>query len=345
MPFKTYFRLYSDGQSDLNSTIFDLISGNHETKQTKGLAYVFSQNPEFLRKFLNKSFIINKLGVKQIRTKQLKSIEVNAEKYTQNQLRADIVVKVNMKHTQSFALIIEAKDINANNIKKIDIKKQIDNYLKEGNIPDLEGYYKIGITLTKYKYNISDIISLTWNYILDFISVYCNENHEDIILLKQYKEFLTQINRTMNYYEREVLSIPAGDTYNLVQNYNVYACPNNKNYSYKQSIFVTFREQDSEMTNLYKIEDIIILNPSIQEELRALQNSTLPQGTINRILNYIRNDNRGNNNEEKRFYILSTTEIIPLDHNPRPDRIIQKHTYFTLKDILTKDVVTPENLQ
>ncbi len=44
---KTNFRLYSDDRkSKLRSTVFDLISGNKETKQTKGLAYAFSLHPD-----------------------------------------------------------------------------------------------------------------------------------------------------------------------------------------------------------------------------------------------------------------------------------------------------------
>ena len=47
------FRLYKNEHSNSKSLIFDLINGDTETKQTKGLAYIFSINLECLIKFLN----------------------------------------------------------------------------------------------------------------------------------------------------------------------------------------------------------------------------------------------------------------------------------------------------
>lgn len=38
---KTMMRLYQEGRTDYQSTFFDLINGDTETKQTKGLAYLF----------------------------------------------------------------------------------------------------------------------------------------------------------------------------------------------------------------------------------------------------------------------------------------------------------------
>lgn len=49
---QTTFQLYQGEHGKLKSTFFDLIDGNLETKQTKGLAYLFSLSPAFLKRFL-----------------------------------------------------------------------------------------------------------------------------------------------------------------------------------------------------------------------------------------------------------------------------------------------------
>ena len=44
---------------------------------------------------------------------------------------------------------------------------------------------------------------------------------------------------------------------------------------------------------------------------------------------------------EKRFYILSDDEKIPLPKNPRPKRNNASFTYYRLSDILEKEEVLP----
>jgi len=51
---KTYFRLYnSEDKTKIESSLFDLISGDKETKQKKGLAYVLAKNQYFLINLLS----------------------------------------------------------------------------------------------------------------------------------------------------------------------------------------------------------------------------------------------------------------------------------------------------
>jgi hypothetical protein len=50
---KIHFKLYTNGRSEYKSSIFDLVQGNKETKQTKLLAYILSQYEDFLFNFLN----------------------------------------------------------------------------------------------------------------------------------------------------------------------------------------------------------------------------------------------------------------------------------------------------
>lgn len=53
-------------------------------------------------------------------------------------------------------------------------------------------------------------------------------------------------------YEREVLSILAVGTIDLIYNYKVHAHPNdNRRYPYKKALFYTFREKGGLMAKLY----------------------------------------------------------------------------------------------
>jgi len=168
---KTSFRLYSKSKSDLQSSVFDLISGDKETKQTKGLAYVFSLYPDFALKFLEIDTIKNQIE-KQIgrkfNKKDLDKIEVSAEKMTKSKKRADIVLKINFKQKDSLALIIEAKSIKTGSIN--DIGAQINFYMQNGEIEDLKDIPRVGLVLTKYKHNVSNVINLEWSFMVNCLT-------------------------------------------------------------------------------------------------------------------------------------------------------------------------------
>jgi len=100
------------------------------------------------------------------------------------------------------------------------------------------------------------------------------------------------------------------------------------------------------MDKLYKIEDIIILNPTTPTEVQALKDSTYPDSVKTRISDYLAATNYNTPIDyDERFYILSKTESIDLNLKPKPIRNNAKFTYYTLKEILTKNIVTPESQQ
>lgn len=342
---KTYFRLYSNTQTEFNSSIFDLINGDNETKQTKGLAYILSQYDKFLFAFINspkvKKVIKNKLNI-QIDYNRISSIVVSAERFTIDKKRADIIIKIEQDKLPLVALIIEAKNIKTY-INQDTLSKQIEHYLEDNTFPDLINYPKIGIVLTKYNQNIPNVININWNDIIQLLFDFCKKDLKNS-LIKQYLLFLTQIDKAMKYYEKEVLSIPAGRSIENVEKYNIYVCPDTKDYSYKKPLFVTFRAAKGGIMNkLYKIEDILILNPTNKSEIESLLNSTYSENIKNRIIEYIKASNYSDINYDERFYILSESENIDLPNNPKPQRNNAKFTYYTLKDILTKEIVIPES--
>ena len=83
-------------------------------------------------------------------------------------------------------------------------------------------------------------------------------------LAKDYLEFISRIKGTMKFYEKEVFSIPAGDSYKYQYNYpHIYECPNEGTQytSMKKPLFMAFRKKLGIMEKIFGVEEIIIMNP------------------------------------------------------------------------------------
>jgi len=235
---KITFRMYNQ----LNSSYFNLIEGNDETKQTKGLGIVLSKSLIALKAFLQIHKIKNSISID---LKKCDKIIVNCElvSKSQNKYRIDILIRFYENNIETKAIIIEAKSINKN-INFISAKRQLDNYIDNNHFKELSNFNKnniLKIVLTKYESisNDSDTISLAWDEL--FTMLYNNKNDE---LIKDYFNFLTNINGTMNFYEKEVYSIPSANwSTQAIENLFIYECPNKGKYVIKQKpLYITFRE-------------------------------------------------------------------------------------------------------
>ena len=345
---KTLFRLYANEKTKAESSIFDLIDGVNETKQTKGLAYIFKEYPEIIMQILNKPKISRFISKQNIllEWKKFTILDISAEKVSASKKRADIIVKIDKENENFLAIIIEAKSIKKSS-KSLDVTSQMNGYLSKKEFPELNNYHKLPIILTKYLEIIdSKIVSVTWNEIINIIDEYIKKHkHRDSELLAQYLKFITGVDKSMKYYEKEVLSIPAGKSINLVNKYKIYVCPDSSAYNYKKSIFVSFRNKGGGvMDKLFKIEDILVFNPTIKSELQRVNDIELPESVKKRIFGYIKEAKfQKEKDDVKKFFILSMDQIIELKHNPHPKKNNAKFSYYTLSDILTKEEVIPES--
>lgn len=343
---KLDFKLYANGKAEYNSTIFDFIHGDKETKQTKSLAYILSQYEDFLFIFLEYAPIkaeLERVLKSPLNRKAISSIEVSAERMTEGMKRADVVIKIDVKRKPLVAIIVEAKSIKVS-VNKSSLVSQINHYLHEAEFSGLADYPRVAVVLTKYKESIPGIASVTWDEIVQLLIRYTRKKSGKELVV-QYLNFLLEIDKAMKYYEKEVLSIPAGKSLDRVHKYKIYECPDTPEYNYKKPLFMCFRQsKGGEMNCLYKIEDIVIFNPVEKSELETFKNSTLQDHVKTRVLAYIKDTTfPAGLDHDKRFYILSETENIPLAHLPRPERNNAKFTYYSLVDVLTKQVVVPES--
>ncbi len=340
------FRLYDSGKAKYHSSIFDLISGDKETKQTKGLAYIFSQYPEFVYAFLAYPSVDQ--GIKEmlgfsLTKRNVSAIEVSAERYTDNKTRADIILRIDHNNKPLLALVCEAKSAKVN-VNKDALTSQIQRYVHDSNFPGLEPYRRIGIVLTKYRQNIESVVCLSWDEVTQLLIDFCRklEKHE---LAVQYLNFLLEIDKNMKYYEKEVLSVAASRSLPIVEKTNVYECPDTPEYNYKKPLFITFRQSAGGVMNcLYKIEEIVVFNPKLKSEVETFKNSMLSDSVKQRVLEYIRHTPYPDDlDHNKRFYILSESENIQLPHKPHPRVNNAGKIYYRLVDMLTREIVEPES--
>lgn len=130
--------------------------------------------------------------------------------------------------------------------------------------------------------------------------------------------------------EREVISIPASETSELIYKYKVHADPNiSKCYSYKKFLYYTFREKNGWMKKLFTLETIIKLNPHNYE----VNDINLDYETKKRLCGYIEdrsNSFKFSNEGEYKFYILG--ESLEL---PKPVSLPKQnnHAYFTISEM------------
>ncbi|PEC46372.1 hypothetical protein [Bacillus sp. AFS096315] len=131
---------------------------------------------------------------------------------------------------------------------------------------------------------------------------------------------------------KEVISIPASDTIDIIKKHLVHAHPHPR--TYKEAQFVAFRKAGGYMDTLYRINKVLILNPLDKYDI-DLKIKYLDNESKQRLLNYIterRNSYGFGVTELYKFYTLQVEES--LLHNPKPVKNkLQGHTYFTYKEI------------
>ncbi len=158
-----------------------------------------------------------------------------------------------------------------------------------------------------------------------------------------------KINRAIDYcnsnnlqYEREVISIPAAGTIDLIYQYRIHAHPNNsKSYPYKKALYYTFREKGGWMKKLFSLEKTINLNPHNIDEIN---NVNLNYEFKERLEGYIneRSDSfKFSEDGQYKFYILGESlELTKAVGLPKQNN----HAYFTISEMYSeKNIIERSN--
>lgn len=132
----------------------------------------------------------------------------------------------------------------------------------------------------------------------------------------------------------DVLSIPAGRTFALVEKYKIHACPDTSAYNYRLARYMAFRKSGGEMDALYPFEQVLTVDPYDAATIESLD-----EGVGERIIAYIEERHRTAGfrhlGKRYRFYNLLEESKVDLPHHPQMVPNGQNHCYFTLEELLS----------
>lgn len=256
--FVCEFRKY-----DKISTIFDLIGGDLEPKQTTALGYLFNKSRSALNAFLKL------IGVKVTFDKCIVDCEAQC-KEKDNNGRIDILLRLYQDEYPVKAIIIEAKSVKAKT-SEVAANNQVQKYV---SFPQLKGFSnKETVTLTQdVKTLVEGSTSITW---LDLVNELSNVQGKEPII-KDFINYILNIKGNMKHYEEEIVSIPAGNSYEAVVSSGIYECPVEYKRNPQNPLFITFREKGGgAMKTLYKLLDVLELDLDDEASIEKVDEASI----------------------------------------------------------------------
>lgn len=342
---KSEFRLYGR----LNCNYFNLVSGKKEPQQTKGLGFLLSKSPKALEIFLRLLFprvhikkLLDLRCVIDCEARQRLGYETN------NSKRADIVIRFFDGLIPYRAIVIEAKGWD----KKADeesVTNQVIDYCDKFEIlKDFKGEIT-AVTLTanpilswEEKYvNVKRIINITWIELVNKFLYEKPRNKFENNLIEDYCNYLLNIESDMKFYETEVLSIPAGNTIDLIEDNSIgiYECPNKQEdenkkrdghpSQKKKALYLTFRAGNGGVSRvLYKVSDVVVMKFGDPDAIEALGH--IDKDYVRRVENYKEKLPSLNIDTEKRVFFLDFDKSIKLPHPCKPETNPQSPVKYEL---------------
>lgn len=258
--FVCEFRKY-----DKISTIFDLIGGDLEPKQTMALGFLFSKSRSALNAFLKL------IGVKVTFDKCIVDCEPRRNEEDNND-RIDILLRLYQDEHPVKAIIIEVKSVKAKT-SEIIANNQVQKYLN--GFSQMKGFSNIEtVTLTQdVKTLVEGSTSITW---LELVNELSNVQGKEPII-KDFINYILNIKGNMKHYEEEIVSIPAGNSYEAVVSSGIYECPvEYKRRNPQNPLFITFREKGGgAMKTLYKLLDVLELDLDDEASIEKVDEASI----------------------------------------------------------------------
>ena len=336
----TEFKIYRKENVKINASLFDLLDGDYETKQTKALSYIFNMYPSFVKDIFK--------IIPNLKYENFDELIVDAELRTEKKQRSDILLRMYNKKSPVVALLFEAKNIKSKIIDIESIEEKIEIYLKDPILNEFNNKIH-GIILTKNELLSEKFKCVTWNKMIDVLNSYYNKSKINRNLIKEFSNFLIKTNKTMEYFEKEVASIPAQSTIENVEKYSIYHRPTDKD-AIKKSLYVTFRKEGGRMEKLYKVKRILTLPDSYINRIRKNKSNEefeiedLEKTDYKNIREYIKNCLTWDIKNDYNFYVLDKDNYINLKNQdgtfPRPKRNNLGYWYYSLSELLSgKEIV------
>ena len=294
----------------VGNSLFDLI-GKKEPDQTKSLGYVLARSEFAMQNFLE--LVYSKIPQKEqgraVKDLMKEDYFVDCELMLQNDNgsldRADMVIRF---PDSQYAIIVEAKSIRIN-ASSTSAYFQGQSYAKRLHINQ-----KAVVSLTNNQ-ELGNCIQ--WSEIVNmFDDIISKYKGRDIALERDFLNYLLQIKGLMNYYDIEVLSIPAARTMGGVIKTGIYECPSEKkpfkSRGEHKPLFIAFRGRGGRVKKLYKVEQLLKM-PIAGDQYDSLKN-TIDAAIINRIEDYKRIISYNGQNDSKWVFVLDNNHSIDLPH-------------------------------
>ena len=303
----------------INCTIFDLIGGDLEPKQTRALGYLFSKSRSALNAFLKL------IGVKVTFDKCIVDCEPRRNEEDNND-RIDILLRLYQDEHPVKAIIIEAKSVKAKT-SEVAANNQVQKYV---SFPQLKDFSNIEtVTLTQdVKTLVEGSTSITW---LELVNELSRVQGEEPII-KDFINYILNIKgNNMKHYEEEIVSIPAGNSYEAVVSSGIYECPVDYNTP-KKALFMTFREKDGgAMRTLYKLLDVLELDLDDEASIEKVDKQLNLKDRLDRYKS-IGTPSKG----VKKVYVLDVDNAITLPIPVTPMENNTSKIYYKLGDFIGK---------
>lgn len=303
----------------INCTIFDLIGGDLEPKQTMALGYLFSKSRSALNAFLKL------IGVKVTFDKCIVDCEPRRNEEDNND-RIDILLRLYQDEHPVKAIIIEAKSVKAKTFE-VAANNQVQKYV---SFPQLKDFSNIEtVTLTQdVKTLVEGSTSITW---LELVNELSRVQGEEPII-KDFINYILNIKgNNMKHYEEEIVSIPAGNSYEAVVSSGIYECPVDYNTP-KKALFMTFREKDGgAMRTLYKLLDVLELDLDDEASIEKVDKQLNLKDRLDRYKS-IGTPSKG----VKKVYVLDVDNAITLPIPVTPMENNTSKIYYKLGDFIGK---------
>lgn len=338
-----------DKEENRYATIFDLISASDkklETRQTKALAYMLASEVGFRRlvvgrivRYWNERYPGLKLkGIDSSACCVDAELRLNDKHAKDNEKggRVDILIS----KASDWGVLIEGKNLTNVNIRLVDVAKQVCRY-ERALCRKIRTIIPVALVFCPETKVYDGVLFVSWKDMLDWIDEYATrEMARRRELFGEFQDFIKSIQTNMKYYQQEVLSIPAGATYNQVIKYGVYHCSSD-NRMHEIPLFVAFRAARGVMTRLYRYEGFI----NEYYDARVIQNSkSLTPGQKKQVLAYMKDDvirkrcGDAEKGKKTRFYVFDKKGVIKIGGvRPLKERV-RTFKYYSIADMFNPQV-------
>lgn len=342
------FRIYNRPRCNL----FDLI-GYKERDQTKGLGFLLANSKIAMEALLDLIF-----PKTTVRSYLKLDWEVDCEfglGSTNKSKKIDILVRFFNKSVLEKSIIIEAKSMRGT----------INNKAAFSQISAYKSLYRSSyklkstditlVTLTTYvSIQKCSIQSLSWQDLMNRFYACMDslkkttKNHRDLLLIQDYLNYINKIQGIMNYYDNEVLVIPATKTIKALKDpqCGIYECPVGtgqfNNRALGHPLYIAFKDR-GETNTLYKLKDVVQIDIADQTAIDSLDN--IIENGVRRYPDFKNKINRYKKlyntsvSGQKWIFIIDYENSIDLYYPVLIPSGARGHEYRSLKDVFNSPAV------